>query len=173
MRRPAFSTWAEVAGAEYQSVVPIPQTHGGHLLWQEGDDPPRWIVFLNVRGPPDVDTAVNWCLMRLGSSIEDLSATGKTFPIGTYCHGVLMGLPTSTEVANLLAARRDLWGPQVVASITIFKASPPGTPPAIGIAYAITVMNNRLRGLIYQNRMRGEDPNFTEWRWPMGIHRVT
>jgi hypothetical protein len=121
---PDVGLWSDIAFIEYAKLSnirywgPADSTPAGQPQYNRA--PPRWILISEVWGPVPSLSMISHCVASYGLAGLPTWENRITFPIGSVCFYVLMGVPHSSAVAWFLINHKYRFGQATVGSITVF-----------------------------------------------------
>lgn len=121
---PWVGLWSDIAYLEYAKIGAIEN-------WQPADAtpsgqprffrvPPKWILIPEVWGPIETLSMISHCVASYQLAGLPAWENRITFPIGSFCFNVLMGVPHPGAIATFFIKHKYRFGEATVGSITVF-----------------------------------------------------
>ncbi|KAK4618262.1 hypothetical protein CLAFUW4_12335 [Fulvia fulva] len=126
--------------------------------------PPKNIFFPKLAGPPNDIAALKICMQGLGSTSKE---DAWTFPIGSFCHELIMGTKVGIQVSKLLYEHKARTGDATVIAVHVWDSGDAEIP---SVLFSVRLVDNVSRNVWRKNMAyNAEDEQVCAVLWAFNL----
>ena len=132
--------------------------------------PPRNIFFSALEGPSEDVGVIYSCLAGQKRSNLPPKEDPATFPIGSFCHQLILGTKVGTQVAKLLYEHKEMLDVSTIVAIHVWDSGDGNAPAVLFITQMYT---DEVKNIFRQNKAAHDTAEMVcASEWPFNLKPI-